>query len=73
MPVDSSTELAFVLKEALVGFVAPEPVDLRKCFNGLHAIVLDQLREDPYSGHSIFNSNEKAISLTSYETSKRYR
>jgi transposase len=32
-------------------FVALAPVDLRQSFNGLHALVQQQLKEDPLSGH----------------------
>lgn len=32
-------------------YMAPEPVDGRKGFNGLTAIVRDQWRRDVYSGH----------------------
>lgn len=31
-------------------FLAVEPVDMRKQFNGLWALVVEQLHEDPYSG-----------------------
>lgn len=32
-------------------FVAREAVDFRKAFDGLHAIVVEQFSEDPFSGH----------------------
>jgi transposase len=32
-------------------FVVTGPTDLRKSFNGLYAIVSQQLRQDPTSGH----------------------
>lgn len=32
-------------------FIAPEPTDMRKSFNGLYAIVAHQLQLDPISGH----------------------
>ena len=32
-------------------FVARDPVDMRKAFDGLAALVRETLREDPYSGH----------------------
>ena len=38
------------LSGSLRVFLAVEPVDLRKSFNGLHGVVLDRLKEDPCSG-----------------------
>lgn len=32
-------------------FVALDPVDLRKSFNGLRGLVQERLRQDPLSGH----------------------
>lgn len=32
-------------------FVAREPVDMRKSFDGLSAIVMSTIKEDPQSGH----------------------
>lgn len=32
-------------------FVALEPVDMRKSFNGLYALVQNRLEEEPTSGH----------------------
>jgi transposase len=40
----------FGLSNSIRVFLAVEPVDLRKSFNGLHGVVLDRLREDPCSG-----------------------
>ena len=39
-------------------FLATEPVDLRKSFNGLHGVVLDRLGENPCSG-ALFEFNNK--------------
>lgn len=38
-------------------FVALEPVDMRKSFNGLYAYVERILREDPLSGHLFVFAN----------------
>jgi transposase len=38
-------------------FVAVEPVDLRRSFNGLFACVQQQLRLDPLSGHLFVFTN----------------
>lgn len=40
----------FGLSNSIRVFLAVEPVDLRKSFNGLHGVVLDRLKEDPGSG-----------------------
>jgi transposase len=32
-------------------FIGSTPIDMRKSIDGLHAIVKDELAEDPYSGH----------------------
>ncbi|VGO18373.1 IS66 family insertion sequence element accessory protein TnpB [Pontiella sulfatireligans] len=40
----------FGLSNSIRVFLAVEPVDLRKSFNGLHGVVLDRLKEDPCSG-----------------------
>lgn len=40
-------------------FLATEPVDLRKSFNGLHGIVLDRLGEDPCSGALFVFTNKR--------------
>jgi transposase len=32
-------------------FIGSTPIDMRKSIDGLHAIVKDELGEDPYSGH----------------------
>jgi len=39
-------------------FVALEPVDMRKSFNGLYARVKNVLQEDPTSGHWFVFSNK---------------
>ena len=38
-------------------FVALEPVDMRKGFDGLHGLVAHQLQEDPRSGHLFVFTN----------------
>jgi transposase len=43
-------------------FVAVEPCDMRRSFNGLHNAVANQLQEDPKSG-SIFAFTNKRRSL----------
>lgn len=40
----------FGLSNSIKVFLAVEPVDLRKSFNGLHGVVLDRLNEEPCSG-----------------------
>ena len=42
------------LNGSLRVFLAVEPVDLRKSFNGLHGVVLDRLKEDPCSGRCMY-------------------
>ena len=39
-------------------FVALEPCDMRKGFNGLEALVSDRLRESPQSGALFLFSNK---------------
>jgi transposase len=45
------------LSSATHVFVAVEPVDLRRSFNGLFACVQQQLRLDPLSGHLFVFTN----------------
>jgi len=40
-------------------FVALQPCDLRKSFNGLHAAVTQQLEEDPKSGAIFVFTNQR--------------
>ena len=40
-------------------FVALEPSDMRKSFNGLHTAVHEKLRADPLSGALFLFSNKK--------------
>ena len=47
------------LSGSLRVFLATEPVDLRKSFNGLHDIVLDRLGEDPCSGALFVFTNKR--------------
>lgn len=44
---------------ALKVFVALEPCDMRKSFNGLHTAVREKLRADPLSGALFLFSNKK--------------
>ena len=48
-------------------FLAVEPVDLRKSFNGLHTVVLDQLGEEPSSGALfVFTNRRRTLIKTLY-------
>jgi len=47
------------LNSSLRVFLAVEPVDLRKSFNGLHSIVLDRLKADPCSGALFVFTNKR--------------
>lgn len=47
------------LSGSLRVFLAVEPVDLRKSFNGLHGVVLDRLKEDPCSGALFVFTNKR--------------
>ncbi len=40
-------------------FLLAEKVDLRKSFDGLHALVLNQLKEDPLSGAIFLFTNKR--------------
>lgn len=40
-------------------FVAVEPCDMRKSFNGLHAVVCEQLQENPVSGALFAFTNKR--------------
>lgn len=53
------------LNHALKVFLAVEPVDLRKSFNGLYAVVLDRLREDPCSGALFVFTNKRRTRIKS--------
>jgi transposase len=44
-------------------FVALEPVDLRKSFNGLHALVNERLEEDPRGGGLFVFTNRSRTRL----------
>lgn len=47
------------LSGSLRVFLAVEPVDLRKSFNGLHGVVLNQLGLDPCSGALFVFTNRR--------------
>ena len=49
--------MIFGLGPATKVFIAPEPVDMRKGFEGLYGLVRDHLGEDPQSGHLFLFSN----------------
>jgi transposase len=49
----------FGLSHSIRVFLAVEPVDLRKSFNGLHGVVLDRLSEDPCSGALFVFTNRR--------------
>jgi transposase len=40
-------------------FVAVEPCDMRKGFNGLHGLVTEKLKEDPWQGSLFVFSNRR--------------
>ena len=46
-------------------FLAVEPVDLRKSFEGLYMVVLERMKKDPYSGelYLFTNRNRNRIKL----------
>lgn len=48
---------------ALKVFLAVEPCDLRKSFNGLHAIVTEKLKEDPRAGALFVFTNRRRTRL----------
>lgn len=43
--------------------VATSPIDLRGSFNRLHGLVLDQLKQDPLSGHLFVFTNRSRTRL----------
>jgi transposase len=49
----------FGLSHSIKVFLAVDPVDLRKSFNGLHGVVLDRLKEDPCSGALFVFTNRR--------------
>lgn len=53
----------FGLSTATRVFVAAEPADMRKGFDGLYGLVRDQLREDPLSGHIFLFANRTRTRL----------
>lgn len=44
---------------ALKIYLALEPADMRKSFNGLSALVMEQLKEDPYEGRLYLFTNKR--------------
>lgn len=44
-------------------FVALEPADMRKGFNGLHGLITEKLREDPRSGALFVFTNRRRTRL----------
>lgn len=53
----------FGLSPATKIFIALEPVDMRKGFEGLHGLVRDHLGEDPLSGHLFLFANRSRTRL----------
>ena len=49
----------FGLSHSIKVFLAVDPVDLRKSFNGLHGVVLDRLKENPCSGALFVFTNRR--------------
>jgi transposase len=49
----------FGIANSIRVFLAVEPVDLRKSFNGLHGVVQDRLHEDPCSGALFVFTNRR--------------
>lgn len=47
------------LNHSLKVFLATEPVDLRKSFEGLHGVVLSKLHEDPCGGALFVFTNKR--------------
>jgi transposase len=45
-------------------FVALEPADMRKGFNGLHGLITEKLREDPRSGSLFVFTNRRRHQTT---------
>ena len=52
-------------------FVAREPADMRKSFDGLSALVIDVVEEDPQSGHlfAFFNKRRDRVKLLLWDRS----
>lgn len=52
-------------------FVARQPVDMRKSFDGLAAIVINVVKEDPQSGHlfAFFNARRTLAKLLVWDRS----
>ena len=55
--------MTFGLGPATKIFIALEPVDMRKGFEGLHGLVSDRLGEDPLSGHLFLFTNRARTRL----------
>ena len=55
--------MIFGLGPATKIFIALEPVDMRKGFEGLHGLVSDHLGEDPLSGHLFLFANRARTRL----------
>jgi len=53
------------LRENLQVFIQLEPVDFRKSINGLSAIVFDELKQNPQSGHLFvfYNKTKNKLKL----------
>ena len=53
----------FGLSSATRVFVAVDPIDMRKGFDGLFGLVRDTLGEDPLSGHLFLFTNRQQTRL----------
>lgn len=53
----------FGLGPATKIYIAIEPVDMRKGFDGLHGLVRDRLGQDPLSGHLFLFANRSRTRL----------
>ena len=54
-------------------FVAVEPCDMRKGFNGLHAMASERLGEDPRQGALFVAGSEQSFSTSQDESSQKLR
>lgn len=59
------------LPSALRVYLAVEPVDMRKQFNGLWAVACEQLREDPFQGalYVFINRNRTRLKMLYWDGS----
>ena len=55
--------MSILLPEEIKLFLYLSPVDMRKSFNGLTALVIDSMRLDPVSGHLFLFRNKRCNRL----------